>query len=156
MQLFKLESNIVRQRILNGEPRIDGRDVKTVRPITMKVGVLPRTHGSALFTRGETQALVVPRSAPAAMRRSSTPSTGERREPFMLHYNFPPFSVGETGMMGSPKRREIGHGNLARRGVAAVMPDMETLPLRDPRGVRDSRVQRLELHGQRLRNVSCR
>jgi len=125
---FKLESNIVRQRILNGEPRIDGRDGKTVRPITVKVGVLPRTHGSALFTRGETQALVVTTLGTTRDAQIIDALTGERREPFMLHYNFPPFSVGETGMMGSPKRREIGHGNLARRGVAAVMPDMETFP----------------------------
>jgi polyribonucleotide nucleotidyltransferase len=126
--LFKLESNIVRQRILNGEPRIDGRDTKTVRPITVKVGVLPRTHGSALFTRGETQALVVTTLGTTRDAQIIDGLEGERREPFMLHYNFPPFSVGETGMMGSPKRREIGHGNLARRGVNAMMPDMATFP----------------------------
>ncbi|MBV8496276.1 MAG: polyribonucleotide nucleotidyltransferase, partial [Gammaproteobacteria bacterium] len=126
--LFKLESNIVRQRILNGEPRIDGRDTRTVRPITVKVGVLPRTHGSALFTRGETQALVVTTLGTTRDAQIIDALEGERREPFMLHYNFPPFSVGETGMMGSPKRREIGHGNLARRGVSAVMPDMTAFP----------------------------
>jgi polyribonucleotide nucleotidyltransferase len=126
--LFKLESNIVRQRILNGEPRIDGRDAVTVRPITVKVGVLPRTHGSALFTRGETQALVVTTLGTGRDSQIIDGLDGERRESFMLHYNFPPFSVGETGMMGSPKRREIGHGNLARRGVKAVMPDMATFP----------------------------
>ena len=126
--LFKLESNIVRQRILNGEPRIDGRDTRTVRPITVKVGVLPRTHGSALFTRGETQALVLTTLGTTRDAQIIDALEGERREPFMLHYNFPPFSVGETGMMGSPKRREIGHGNLARRGVSAVMPDMTTFP----------------------------
>ena len=126
--LFKLESNIVRQRVLNGEPRIDGRDARTVRPITVKVGVLPRTHGSALFTRGETQALVVTTLGTSRDSQIIDALEGERREPFMLHYNFPPFSVGETGMMGSPKRREIGHGNLARRGVKAVMPDMTTFP----------------------------
>jgi len=126
--LFKLESNIVRQRILNGEPRIDGRDTKTVRPITVKVGVLPRTHGSALFTRGETQALVVTTLGTTRDAQIIDGLEGERREPFMLHYNFPPFSVGETGMMGSPKRREIGHGNLARRGINAAMPDMATFP----------------------------
>ncbi len=126
--LFKLESNIVRQRILNGEPRIDGRDAVTVRPITVKVGVLPRTHGSALFTRGETQALVVTTLGTGRDAQIIDALEGERREPFMFHYNFPPFSVGETGMMGSPKRREIGHGNLARRGVSAVMPDMEKFP----------------------------
>ncbi|HWZ65018.1 MAG TPA: polyribonucleotide nucleotidyltransferase, partial [Steroidobacteraceae bacterium] len=126
--LFKLESTIVRQRILNGEPRIDGRDTRTVRPISVKVGVLPRTHGSALFTRGETQALVVTTLGTTRDAQIIDGLEGERREPFMLHYNFPPFSVGETGMMGSPKRREIGHGNLARRGVKAVMPDMTTFP----------------------------
>jgi polyribonucleotide nucleotidyltransferase len=126
--LFKLESNIVRQRILNGEPRIDGRDTLTVRPITVKVGVLPRAHGSALFTRGETQALVATTLGTGRDAQLIDALEGERREPFMLHYNFPPFSVGETGMMGSPKRREIGHGNLARRGLKAVMPDMATFP----------------------------
>jgi polyribonucleotide nucleotidyltransferase len=126
--LFKLESSIVRQRILNGEPRIDGRDCRTVRPITVKVGVLPRTHGSALFTRGETQALVVTTLGTTRDAQIIDGLEGERREPFMLHYNFPPFSVGETGMMTGPKRREIGHGNLARRGVNAVMPDMATFP----------------------------
>ena len=127
-QLFRLESNIVRQRILNGEPRIDGRDARTVRPITVKAGVLPRTHGSALFTRGETQALVTTTLGTTRDAQIIDGLEGERREPFMLHYNFPPFSVGETGMLGSPKRREIGHGNLARRGVAAVMPDMAKFP----------------------------
>ncbi|MBW4051934.1 MAG: polyribonucleotide nucleotidyltransferase [Proteobacteria bacterium] len=126
--LFKLESNIVRQRILNGEPRIDGRDCNTVRPITVKVGVLPRTHGSALFTRGETQALVVTTLGTTRDAQIIDALEGERREPFMLHYNFPPFCVGETGMMTGPKRREIGHGNLARRGVLAVMPDMAAFP----------------------------
>ncbi len=127
-QLFHLESQIVRERILNGEPRIDGRDAFTVRPINIRVGVLPRTHGSALFTRGETQALVVTTLGTGRDAQIIDALEGERREPFMLHYNFPPFSVGETGMMSGPKRREIGHGNLARRGVAAVMPDMEKFP----------------------------
>jgi polyribonucleotide nucleotidyltransferase len=127
-ELFKLESRIVRERILAGEPRIDGRDHSTVRPISVRVGVLPRTHGSALFTRGETQALVTTTLGTTRDAQIVDALEGERREPFMLHYNFPPFSVGETGMMGSPKRREIGHGNLARRGVLAVMPDMGTFP----------------------------
>ncbi|MGH8150500.1 MAG: polyribonucleotide nucleotidyltransferase [Steroidobacteraceae bacterium] len=127
-QLSALESAIVRQRILDGEPRIDGRDTKTVRPISVKAGLLPRTHGSALFTRGETQALVTTTLGTTRDSQIIDGLEGERREPFMLHYNFPPFSVGETGMMGSPKRREIGHGNLARRGVAAVMPDMTQFP----------------------------
>ena len=127
-QIHKLESSIVRDRILAGEPRIDGRDYKTVRPITIKVGVLPRTHGSALFTRGETQALVTTTLGTTRDAQMIDALEGERRERFMLHYNFPPFSVGETGMMGSPKRREIGHGNLARRGISAVLPVMETFP----------------------------
>jgi polyribonucleotide nucleotidyltransferase len=127
-ELFRLESKIVRDRILDGKPRIDGRDMKTVRPITVKVGVLPRTHGSALFTRGETQALVTTTLGTTRDAQIIDALEGDRRERFMLHYNFPPFSVGETGMMGSPKRREIGHGNLARRGVNAMMPDMDAFP----------------------------
>jgi len=123
-----LEYRIVRDRVLSGAPRIDGRDHKTVRPITVKVGVLPRTHGSALFTRGETQALVVTTLGTGRDAQIIDAVEGERKDGFMLHYNFPPFSVGETGMMGSPKRREIGHGNLARRGIAAVMPDLEQFP----------------------------
>jgi polyribonucleotide nucleotidyltransferase len=123
-----LEYRIVRQRIIAGEARIDGRDMKTVRPISIRTGVLPRTHGSALFTRGETQALVVTTLGTGRDAQIIDALGGERKEPFMLHYNFPPFSVGETGMMGSPKRREIGHGNLARRGISAVMPDMTTFP----------------------------
>jgi polyribonucleotide nucleotidyltransferase len=127
-ELANLEYKIVRRRILAGEARIDGRDTKTVRPISIKTGVLPRAHGSALFTRGETQALVVTTLGTGRDAQIIDALIGERKEPFMLHYNFPPFSVGETGMMGSPKRREIGHGNLARRGIAAVMPDMTTFP----------------------------
>lgn len=127
-ELGNLEYRIVRNRVIAGEPRIDGRDMKTVRPISIRTGVLPRTHGSALFTRGETQALVVTTLGTGRDAQMIDALAGERKEPFMLHYNFPPFSVGETGMMGSPKRREIGHGNLARRGIAAVMPDMTTFP----------------------------
>jgi polyribonucleotide nucleotidyltransferase len=127
-ELFRLESRIVRENILNGKPRIDGRDMKTVRPITVKVGALPRAHGSALFTRGETQALVAATLGTTRDAQIIDALEGERREPFMMHYNFPPFSVGETGMMGSPKRREIGHGNLARRGIAAVLPEMTAFP----------------------------
>jgi polyribonucleotide nucleotidyltransferase len=127
-EFANLEYRIVRQRILAGEPRIDGRDTKTVRPISIRTGALPRAHGSALFTRGETQALVVTTLGTGRDAQIIDALSGERKEPFMLHYNFPPFSVGETGMMGSPKRREIGHGNLARRGIAAVMPDMTTFP----------------------------
>jgi polyribonucleotide nucleotidyltransferase len=123
-----LEYRLVRERILGGHPRIDGRDTKTVRGITIRTGVLPRTHGSALFTRGETQALVVTTLGTGRDAQVIDGLMGERKEPFMLHYNFPPFSVGETGMMGSPKRREIGHGNLAKRGVKAVMPGIEKFP----------------------------
>ncbi|WP_349263318.1 polyribonucleotide nucleotidyltransferase [Steroidobacter sp.] len=127
-EFANLEYRIVRDRVITGQPRIDGRDMKTVRPITIKTGVLPRTHGSALFTRGETQALVTTTLGTGRDAQIIDALTGERKEPFMFHYNFPPFSVGETGMMGSPKRREIGHGNLARRGINAVMPDMTTFP----------------------------
>jgi polyribonucleotide nucleotidyltransferase len=127
-EFFNLEYRLVRERILDGHPRIDGRDTKTVRPIQIRTGVLARTHGSALFTRGETQALVVTTLGTGRDAQIIDGLTGERKEPFMLHYNFPPFSVGETGMMGSPKRREIGHGNLAKRGVKAVMPGVEKFP----------------------------
>jgi polyribonucleotide nucleotidyltransferase len=122
------EKDVVRSRIIAGNPRIDGRDTKTVRKIDIQVGVLPRTHGSAIFTRGETQALVVTTLGTGRDAQIIDALEGERKEPFMLHYNFPPYSVGETGFMGSPKRREIGHGRLARRGVEAIMPDMETFP----------------------------
>ncbi len=123
-----LEYRLVRERILGGHPRIDGRDTRTVRGISIRTGVLARTHGSALFTRGETQALVVTTLGTGRDAQVIDGLMGERKEPFMLHYNFPPFSVGETGMMGSPKRREIGHGNLARRGVKAVMPGIDKFP----------------------------
>jgi len=126
--LGKLESRIVRERVLAGEPRIDGRDTRTVRPIDVQVGVLPRTHGSAIFTRGETQALVVTTLGTDRDAQIIDALTGEFRDRFMLHYNFPPYCVGETGFMGSPKRREIGHGRLARRGIKAVLPDMESFP----------------------------
>jgi polyribonucleotide nucleotidyltransferase len=127
-QFQKVERKIVRSRIIAGERRIDGRDTRTVRPIDVQVGVLPRTHGSALFTRGETQALVVTTLGTGRDAQIIDALEGERREPFMLHYNFPPFSVGEVGFIGSPKRREIGHGRLARRGVEGVMPPMDTFP----------------------------
>jgi polyribonucleotide nucleotidyltransferase len=126
--LAKLESRIVRGRVLGGAPRIDGRDTRTVRPIAIRTGVLPRTHGSSLFTRGETQALVVTTLGTGRDAQIIDALEGERREPFMLHYNFPPFCVGETGFMGSPKRREIGHGKLAKRGISAVMPTTEEFP----------------------------
>ncbi len=127
-EFHSAEKNVVRSRIIGGKPRIDGRDTKTVRKIDVQVGVLPRTHGSAIFTRGETQALVVTTLGTGRDAQIIDALEGERKEPFMLHYNFPPYSVNETGFIGSPKRREIGHGRLARRGVEAVMPDMETFP----------------------------
>jgi polyribonucleotide nucleotidyltransferase len=123
--LSKLEKRIVRGRVLAGDPRIDGRDRKTVRPIDVKVGVLPRTHGSAIFTRGETQAIVTTTLGTGRDAQIIDAIEGERKEPFMLHYNFPPYCVGETGFVGSPKRREIGHGKLARRGIQAVMPSQD-------------------------------
>jgi len=123
-----LESEIVRGRILSGQPRIDGRDTRTVRPITVRVGVLPRTHGSALFTRGETQALVITTLGTDRDAQIIDAIGGEYRQPFLLHYNFPPYSVGEIGQVGSPKRREIGHGRLAKRGVQAIMPKPEQFP----------------------------
>ena len=123
--LSKLEKKVVRQRVIAGEPRIDGRDLKTVRPINVEVGIMPRAHGSAVFTRGETQAIVVTTLGTGRDAQIIDAIEGERKEPFMFHYNFPPFCVGETGFVGSPKRREIGHGKLARRGIQAVMPNMD-------------------------------
>ena len=128
-ELFgKAEKNFVRRRILSGEPRIDGRDLVTVRPIDVEVGVLPKAHGSALFTRGETQAIAAATLGTLRDAAIIDALEGSYKDPFMLHYNFPPYSVGETGMMGGVKRRETGHGRLARRGVAAVMPDGESFP----------------------------
>jgi polyribonucleotide nucleotidyltransferase len=124
----KLEKSIVRGRVLSGELRIDGRDTRSVRPINVRVGVLPRTHGSALFTRGETQAIVVTTLGTARDAQIIDAIEGERKDSFMLHYNFPPYCVGETGFVGSPKRREIGHGRLAKRGVMAVMPNVDDFP----------------------------
>jgi polyribonucleotide nucleotidyltransferase len=125
---YTVEKSLVRERILSGEPRIDGRDLATVRPISVDCGMLPRTHGSALFTRGETQAVVVTTLGTGRDAQIIDAVTGEFKDPFMLHYNFPPYCVGETGFMGGPKRREIGHGRLARRGVSAVLPTMEEFP----------------------------
>ncbi len=124
----KLEKNIVRQRILNGEARIDGRDNRTVRPISVEVGVLPKAHGSSLFTRGETQAIGVTTLGTTRDAQLIDALEGERKDNFMLHYNFPPYSVGECGRMGGTGRREIGHGRLARRGLAAVLPTAEEFP----------------------------
>ncbi len=126
--ITSLESAIVRSRILAGEPRIDGRSVDTVRALDICTGVLPRTHGSAIFTRGETQAMAVATLGTERDAQIIDELTGERADHFLFHYNFPPYSVGETGMIGSPKRREIGHGRLAKRGVAAVMPSISEFP----------------------------
>ena len=125
---YKLEKSLVRQSVLAGEPRIDGRDNKTVRPISVEVGILPKTHGSALFQRGETQAIVV--ATLGTLRDAKLVETleGTFKDNFMLHYNFPPYSVGEEGFLGAPKRREIGHGNLARRGITACLPSEEDFP----------------------------
>jgi len=123
--LFDLEAKIVRSQILEGEPRIDGRDTRTVRPITIRNSVLPRTHGSALFTRGETQALVVATLGTARDEQKIDALMGEYSDRFMLHYNMPPFATGETGRVGTPKRREIGHGRLAKRALIAALPSPE-------------------------------
>lgn len=123
-----LEKTVVRSRIISGEPRIDGREPDTVRALDVKTGVLPRTHGSSLFTRGETQALVTCTLGTERDAQNIDSLMGEQKDYFMLHYNFPPYCVGETGMIGSPKRREIGHGRLAKRGVQAVMPTLAEFP----------------------------
>ena len=124
----ELESNIVRGAVVAGEPRIDGRDTAAVRDISVEVGVLPRAHGSALFTRGETQALVTATLGTDRDAQIIDAIEGERKDPFMLHYNFPPYCVGETGRAGSPKRREIGHGRLAKRALMTVMPNLDEFP----------------------------
>ena len=123
-----IEKKVVRNRIIDGAPRIDGRDTRTVRPISIEIGVLPKAHGSALFTRGETQALVVTTLGAIRDAQVIEGLEGSKKEAFMFHYNFPPFSVGETGFMSGPKRREIGHGKLAKRGVQAVMPNEDAFP----------------------------
>jgi polyribonucleotide nucleotidyltransferase len=126
--LHDLEKTVVRSRIIKGEPRIDGRDPESVRALNVMTGVLPRTHGSSLFTRGETQALVTATLGTQRDAQIIDSLMGEKKDHFLLHYNFPPYCVGETGFIGSPKRREIGHGRLAKRGVAAVMPSVEEFP----------------------------
>ena len=125
---YKLEKNVVRASVLDGQPRIDGRDAQTVRPISVEVGVLPKTHGSALFQRGETQAIVVATLGSLRDAKLVEGLDGTFKDNFMLHYNFPPYSVGEEGFLGGPKRREIGHGNLARRGISACLPSEEDFP----------------------------
>ncbi len=124
----KVEKSVVRNQVIEGKPRIDGRDAKTVRPIQIEVGILPSVHGSALFTRGETQAIVTTTLGTARDMQIIDALEGERRDPFLFHYNFPPYSVGEAGRVGTPGRREVGHGRLAKRGVAAVMPTIEEFP----------------------------
>ena len=126
--LFDIEAGIVRSQILAGEPRIDGRDTRTVRPIEIRTGVLPRTHGSALFTRGETQALVITTLGTDRDAQRIDALAGDYEDRFMLHYNMPPFATGETGRVGSPKRREIGHGRLAKRALIAALPSKEEFP----------------------------
>lgn len=126
--LGSVEKNVVRSRVLRGEPRIDGREKDMIRGLDVRTGVLPRTHGSALFTRGETQALVTATLGTTRDAQNIDELMGEKTDSFLFHYNFPPYSVGETGMVGSPKRREIGHGRLAKRGVLAVMPDAADFP----------------------------
>ncbi|MCC2955788.1 polyribonucleotide nucleotidyltransferase [Massilia sp. IC2-477] len=123
--LFDMEAKVVRSQILNGEPRIDGRDTRTVRPIAIRTGVLPRTHGSALFTRGETQALVVATLGTARDSQKIDALMGEYTDDFMMHYNMPPFATGETGRVGTPKRREVGHGRLAKRALVAALPSAD-------------------------------
>lgn len=123
-----LEKRVVRSRVVKGEPRIDGRDNSTVRPLSIEVGVLPKTHGSAIFTRGETQAIAIATLGTLRDSQLIESLEGERKDRFMLHYNFPPYSVGEAGFMGGPKRREIGHGRLARRGVQAMLPAEDVFP----------------------------
>src|SRR5450830_251160 len=124
-EIFNLEAKTVRSQILNGEPRIDGRDTRTVRPITVRTGVLPRTHGSALFTRGETQALVIATLGTGRDEQVIDALQGEFKDRFMLHYNMPPYATGETGRVGTPKRREIGHGRLAKRALLAALPSAD-------------------------------
>jgi polyribonucleotide nucleotidyltransferase len=150
--LFEIEARIVRSQILSGEPRIDGRDTRTVRPIEIRSGVLPRVHGSALFTRGETQALVAATLGTERDSQRIDALAGEFSESFMLHYNMPPFATGETGRVGSPKRREIGHGRLAKRALSRCCP-ARRVPVLDPRRLRDHRVERLVVDGLGVRRL---
>ncbi len=145
---------MVRSRVLAGEPRIDGREKDMIRGLDVRTGVLPRTHGSALFTRGETQALVTATLGTARDAQNIDELMGERTDSFLFHYNFPPYSVGETGMVGSPKRREIGHGRLAKRGVLAVMPTIDEFPYTVRVVSGNHRIQRFFFHGLRLWRLS--
>ena len=142
-------------RYLDGEPRIDGRDTRTVRPITIRNGLLPRAHGSALFTRGETQALVVATLGTGRDEQKIDALQGDYSERFMLHYNMPPYATGETGRVGTPKRREIGHGRLAKRALVAVLPTPEEFGYSLTSGIGDYRIERIQFHGVGLRWLSC-
>ncbi len=148
------ESNVVRSSILETKHRIDGRDLITVRPIVCEVGILPRTHGSALFTRGETQALVVTTLGTGEDEQYIDALEGTYKETFLLHYNFPPYSVGETGRMGSPGRREIGHGKLAWRAIHPVLPDRESFPYTIRVVSEITEFERLVLHGHGVRHLA--
>ena len=145
----KIEKSTVRERILNGEPRIDGRDSLTVRELAIEVGVLENTHGSALFTRGETQALVTTTlgSKRDAQLIEKLETNDRIEDHFMLHYNFPPYCVGETGRVMGVKRREVGHGRLARRGITACLPSIEDLSIFNPSGIRNYRIKWFKLYG---------
>ena len=152
----KLEADIVRTAILKDGRRIDGRDTKTVRPIEAMVGFLPRTHGSALFTRGETQAIVTTTLGTKESEQMIDGLEGLSYSRFMLHYNFPPYSVGEVGRFGAPSRRETGHGKLAWRALHPMLPSEGGVPLHDPRPLRHHREQRLVVDGDGLRRQSSR
>ena len=154
--VFKeLEAKIVRWNILDTGKRIDGRDVKTVRQIVSEVGVLPRAHGSALFTRGETQALVVATLGTGEDEQYIDSLTGTYKETFLLHYNFPPFSVGETGRIGSPGRREIGHGKLAWRAIRPVLPQKHEFPYTIRVVSEITEFERFIVDGNRVRHLAC-
>ncbi len=154
-KLFKdLEKEIVRGAILRDGRRIDGRDTRAVRPISCEVGILPRAHGSALFTRGETQALAVATLGTGQDEQIIDALEGEYRENFMLHYNFPPYATGEAGRLGSPGRREIGHGKLAWRAVRPLLPEQGELSVHDPGRLRDDRIQRVVVDGLGVRRFA--
>ena len=150
-EFAELEYRTLRDSVLKTKIRIDGRKLDDVRPISARVGVLPRAHGSALFTRGETQALVAVTLGTTRDAQIIDAPEGESKDPFLFHYNFPPFSVGEAGRFGAPKRREIGHGRLAKRGVHGGQAEHRSLPVRAPRRLRDHRVQRLLVDGLGVR-----
>ena len=155
-ELEEIEYRVMRAQVLEKGERVDGRDLDTIRPITIEVGVLPRTHGSALFTRGETQALVSVTlgTTDDEQRIDSIDVAGETTKSFMLHYNFPPFSTGEVKMMRGTSRREIGHGALAERALQPLLPHFEDFRVHRPRGVGHSRIQRFVVDGDRLRRLA--